>query len=122
MHITLEAYGYDADPFGIDRMDDAELASRARRLTIEIASLERRLERFDNFLCRIDLNELGVTMVDDMVDRMSGNDWRLRVASEELAAVTWEQEIRLAADAQYADGSYDPDRPDWLDDHWPDDD
>ena len=121
MHIILEAYGYDADPFGIDRMDDAELASRARRLTIEIASLERRLERFHDFLCSIDLNELGVTMVDDMVDRMSGNDWRLRVASEELAAVTWEQEIRLAAEAQYADGSYDPDRPDWLDDNWPDD-
>ena len=38
MHNVLEIYGYDPDPFGIDQMDDAELSSRARCLTLEQTS------------------------------------------------------------------------------------
>jgi len=100
MHNVLEIYGYDPDPFGIDQMDDAELSSRARCLTTEIGSLKRRLERFEDFLDRIDLKALGEATVDEMIDRAGGDDWRLREAGVELDDIERSLSCRQAAQAE----------------------
>ena len=114
MHNVLEIYGYDPDPFGIDQMDDAELNSRARCLTSEIGSLKRRLERFEDFLDRIDLEALGTATVEEMIDRAGGDDWRLREAGVELDDIERSLSCRQAAQAESdrVDGS--PNASHWL--------
>ena len=100
MHNVLEIYGYDPDPFGIDQMNDAELSRRARCLTTEIGSLKRRLERFEDFLDRIDLEALGKATVEEMIDRAGGDDWRLREAGVELDDIERSLSCRHAAQAE----------------------
>ena len=100
MHNVLEIYGYDPDPFGIDRMDDAQLSSRAQCLTTEIGSLKRRLERFEDFLDRVDLDALGKATVEEMIDRAGGDDWRLREAGVELDDIERSLSCRQAAQAE----------------------
>ena len=117
MHSISEAYEYRSDPMGIGRLADAELSRRERSLRNELDFAHRRLDRFEDFCGRVDLEALGTTMVEEMHDVAGGIDWRAAMAGHEYDAVTLEIEHRR----RLAAGEYDqlfavaPGARHWLD-------